>query len=74
MHKGSMSTFICSMIGLGTAILWFKPLMDVINTQVVPLIWMPAYMILFLKVLPFIVLSALLITSVMDLTKRRRNM
>jgi len=70
MSAMSMFSFIGCMVLLGISLLWFKPVMDLFNQYVIPYIPMPEYMILFLKLLPFIVLSICLITSVMRLMKR----
>lgn len=66
----SMFSFVGCMVLLGISLLWFKPVMDLFNEYVVPIVPMPEYLILFLKLLPFAVLAICLITAVMRLMKR----
>lgn len=73
MKAMSMFSFIGCMVLLGIGLLWFKPVADLFNETVVPLIPMPEYMVLFLKCLPFIVASIVLITSVIRLMKTGRR-
>jgi len=69
MRAMSMFSFVGAMVLLGIGLLWFKPVADIFNDTIVPLIGMPDYMVLFLKLLPFIVASMILLTSVMRLMK-----
>jgi hypothetical protein len=70
-----MVSFIGAMVLLGIGLLWFKPVADLFNDTIVPLIGMPDYMVLFLKLLPFIVASGMLLISVKNLLKggKRRD-
>lgn len=69
MKAMGMFSFVGAMVLLGIGLLWFKPVADIFNDTVVPLIGMPDYMVLFLKLLPFFVASGILLTSVGKLMK-----